>query len=447
MGRRDRQKLLSLRDRLSQLPSMPIAKKINILLWTDRLLGLLFFAGGLTLGWFILAQNFADDWLYLVGAVLFVFLGLKFYLLKKISTELGFIVSQASYLSDQGFTSLYERSPVAYIKINTHGTIIECNPSAVNLLHGEFSSIQGLNFFQLISATSKSDPSIIEGKISNGLTINDEEISLLRIDGQTAWVMMSVYPYQDESVRMIALVDATERKVVDTAKSEFVALATHQLRTPIAAIRWNVELLKKSLSVEPGSNQERYFGRIERNVLLMLSLINDFLNISKLEMGTFATSEERVEIKEFFDTIFDEFAEKIVAKNIQVERPTVVLPDVIKTDRRLLHIIVSNLISNAVKYTNDQGWLKVTYQIIDHSLQVIVADNGIGIPEAEIEKLFTKFYRASNAHTHQTQGTGLGLYVVKQSVEKLGGTIKVASKENEGTTFTVVVPITLDVDT
>jgi signal transduction histidine kinase len=97
--------------------------------------------------------------------------------------------------------------------------------------------------------------------------------------------------------------------------------------------------------------------------------------------------------------------------------------------------------SNAVKYSKIGGHLTFSYQLTPESLQIIVSDDGIGIPASELDRLFSKFYRASNAQSHQTEGTGLGLYIVKQSVEQLGGNITVGSVEDEGTKFVVTVPV------
>jgi two-component system phosphate regulon sensor histidine kinase PhoR len=295
--------------------------------------------------------------------------------------------------------------------------------------------------FELMQADEKIDPSIVQGKVAAGLTMNDVEVLMKNISGEHVWVMMSVYVHRNKGQRLVALVDITEKKHIDTAKSEFVALATHQLRTPIAAIRWNVELLQKNIASAETEKQLRYLEKVERNVFRMINLINDFLSVSKLEMGTFAAQEEDFNLTEFFDSIQDEYAEKITTKQITLDRLDLPPGAVIKTDSRLFHIIVSNLVSNAVKYLVLNGTLVLSYQIIDDTLQIVVADNGIGIPESEIDNLFTKFYRASNAQSHQTEGTGLGLYVVKQSVELLGGTISVSAKENEGARFEVLLPV------
>jgi signal transduction histidine kinase len=203
----------------------------------------------------------------------------------------------------------------------------------------------GENFFDRIHPDF--DFSVILGKIKSGLTVNEEEVPLCTFENQHIWTKLSVHSRPFEEKRMLSLIDITEQKAVDTAKSEFVALATHQLRTPIAAIRWNVELLEKKLADSVTDDQSRYLVKINRNVQRMVSLINDFLSVSKLETGTFASSQEAVNLSEFFDSIVDEFSEKISEKNITLNR--VDNPPQLKVmiDGRLLHIIVSNLMSNA----------------------------------------------------------------------------------------------------
>jgi signal transduction histidine kinase len=175
----------------------------------------------------------------------------------------------------------------------------------------------------------------------------------------------------------------------------------------------------------------------------MVSLINDFLSVSKLEMGTFASNQEAVNLTEFVDSIVDEFSEKISQKGLTLNRVDNPPQLQVMTDSRLLHIIVSNLLSNASKYSNPNGTLEFSYTLEGTMLEIVIKDDGIGIPENELERLFSKFFRATNAQVHQTQGTGLGLYVVKQSVEKLGGTIAVSSQENAGAQFTVKLPVTV----
>jgi two-component system phosphate regulon sensor histidine kinase PhoR len=173
----------------------------------------------------------------------------------------------------------------------------------------------------------------------------------------------------------------------------------------------------------------------------MTALINDFLSVSKLEMGTFATKQEEVELSEFCSGVADEYAEKINDRQLQLIRKEDPPQLMMKSDPRLLHVIVSNLLSNAVKYTKDSGRVWLMYEQRAERVRITIADNGIGVPRAEQEQLFSKFFRATNAQKHQTEGTGLGLYAVKRAVEMLKGTISVNSKQDEGTTFVVELPL------
>jgi PAS domain S-box-containing protein len=359
---------------------------------------------------------------------------------RKVDGWMTAAVLQSNYAANEEFNSLFESSPVAYITIDSNGKIVDFNPAAINLLGATADTMYNHVFFSLVHPDF--DISLVQGKVRSGMTVNDEEVLLRSFEGDDIWVSLSIHARNPEQ-RIIAMVDITEQKAVDTAKSEFVALATHQLRTPIAAIRWNVELLRKNMNDSITPDQDRYMVKVERNVHRMVHLINDFLSVSKLEMGTFASSQEAVNLTSFFDSILDEFNEKITQKTLKVDRRDNPPQVQIMTDSRLFHIIVSNLVSNAVKYLNPNGILTLTYDLAGTNLRIVVGDNGIGIPEEEIDRLFTKFFRATNAQTHQTQGTGLGLYVVKQSVEQLGGSIEVTSRENEGAEFVINLPVTV----
>ena len=165
--------------------------------------------------------------------------------------------------------------------MDVSGAIVNFNPAAVNLLQTTADTMGQVNFYQRVSSDTGMDVSVLQQKISAGLTINDEEVLLQSARGENIWVMLSVYNHRNKQQRLVSLVDITEQKNVDTAKSEFVALATHQLRTPIAAIRWNVELLQRNMRETVTPDQTRYLKKIERNVMRMISLINDFLSLTE----------------------------------------------------------------------------------------------------------------------------------------------------------------------
>lgn len=343
--------------------------------------------------------------------------------------------------NDSTFDMLYTNSPVAYVTLSHAGTLIDYNAAAVQLLETDFSDLGGRSFFSLCDPSF--DYSILQEKIKAGLTINELEVPLQTVSGTTVWVLLSVYTLRERGELLLTLVNITEQKKIDTAKTEFVALATHQLRTPLAAIRYAADLLTKHVADGHTERNVAYLGKINRNIMRMLALINDFLNVSKLEMGTFATESTTVVVNDFLDEILEEFEGRLANQRIHLSRRGEPQSLTIHTDPRLLNIITSNIISNAVKYTPPDGALDVSYISDGTTVRFMITDTGIGIPEAEIPQLFRKFFRASNAQSQHTEGTGLGLYIVREAAKQLGGSIEVTSVEGQGTTFTVILPVHL----
>lgn len=337
--------------------------------------------------------------------------------------------------SQKKFAHLFERSPVPYITLDRHGRITLLNLAALRFFGSTAEQLVKLKFLELIVA-DENHTAVIFGKFESGQVINDEEVVVKNLAGSERWVKLSIFVYGSKDERLVSLIDITNEKRMDTAKSEFVALASHQLRTPIAAARWNVELLR-GYATNYDEKQISYLEKIERNVIKMVNLIDDFLSVSKLETGTFATEVIDINLASYFDSIIDEFQHEILKKNLKIEREYESTSLSVRADQRLFHISVSNLVSNAVKYCKDGGTLFIAFKVEGSYVVITIADSGIGVPLNELPNLFNKFFRASNARLHKTEGTGLGLYIVKQSVELMGGTITVESEENVGTEFMI----------
>lgn len=338
------------------------------------------------------------------------------------------------------FTTLYENSPVPYLTLDQRGTITSYNLAAVRLFQTTKDDLFERSFTSFLRGIDDDKLGLMLGKLKAGSPVTDEEVQIATEDGALRWVRLSIFTHDNSKQRLVAMVDITEQKRIDTAKSEFVALATHQLRTPIAAIRWNLELMERKLRDVPEMPHQKYLDKIYRNVDRMIALISDFLSVSKLETGTFAASAETIELASYFRDIADEYEPDLKSKQIELALTTEPEEATIKADTRLFHIITSNLLSNAVKYTPEGGEVRFGYQVADGELIITVVDSGIGIPEDEQASLFQKLFRASNAQKHKAGGTGLGLYIVKQSVEQLGGEITFTSSVDEGTEFTIRLP-------
>jgi len=351
-------------------------------------------------------------------------------------------LNRTKVIETSQFDALFERSPVPCLKLARSGVIKHANPAAIKFFLATAATLPGVNFFSLLKLDDETSLGLLIERIKAGETINDRELVVrTSLEAVDKYALLSAYTHQSEEELVVSLLDITEQKKVDTAKSEFVALATHQLRTPIAALRFNYELLERTLRENKSPDQARYLIKIERNIHRMIALINDFLSVSKLELGTFATSNEAIDLGAFCHSIAEEYVGKVTEKNLSFNLDLDPAELLLTTDPRLLHVIVSNLVSNAVKYANPNGIVSLAYRVVSERVVITVKDNGIGIPAAEIERLFTKFYRATNAQSHQTEGTGLGLYIVKQAVEQLGGTIEVASDVDIGAEFVVELPL------
>ncbi len=233
--------------------------------------------------------------------------------------------------------------------------------------------------------------------------------------------------------------DITKEVMMDKAKTEFVSLASHQLRTPPSTINWYSELL---LDLELDDEQTQYVNEIFEASKRMVRMVNALLNASRIEMGALAVSPEPVNLVVLIDNVIGQLAPQIQEKHLQVEKnyPEVGHLPEIKLDSNLMEVVFNNLIENSIKYTPEGGSISVTVEKGEGEAVIHVVDTGYGIPEDSQNQLFTKFFRAENVQKKDTTGTGLGLYLVKSIVDLTGGEITVHSREGEGCRFTVHIP-------
>lgn len=231
-------------------------------------------------------------------------------------------------------------------------------------------------------------------------------------------------------------------KEVNQIKSRFVSVASHEFRTPIATIMSSAELMKILLEDYPDKEFvykiNRHLTRMGNEVARLTSLLNDILILEKQSLGKYDVNKLKIELVAFVKNLVNEFYrahdqhERINIENAE-ER------FYIHTDPQLLTHILTNLIDNALKYSPPESIVTIVlFQCGSDSMQIDVRDKGYGIPKEELGHLFQSFYRASN--TNNLPGTGLGLTIVKQFAEQMGGTVKVLSKENKGSTFTLILP-------
>lgn len=231
--------------------------------------------------------------------------------------------------------------------------------------------------------------------------------------------------------------DITKEKNIDKAKSEFVYLASHQLRTPLSTIKWYLELLLSSDAGPINDRQKEYLGEAYNSTHNMVQLVNEILDVSRLELGTLASKHEMVDVTSIVRDCENEAAALINEKKAVFTKKISKQAGSIYSDPRLIRIIFQNLISNAAKYIPEHGKIRVEVVKEGKALRIVVADNGYGIPLEAQPKIFSKLFRADNVKELVPSGTGLGLYTVKSAVDQLGGNISFESAINKGTTFRI----------
>ena len=352
---------------------------------------------------------------------------------------------EAENLNVKKFQKAVDASTEAVVITDPLGAVIYVNPAWVKL--NGYTDTEALGRNLRIIKSERTDPKIFSEmweKISAGLPYVTEDLTNRRKNGTEYQAGLSVFPVREgaQTLFYVAICqDITQRKEVDRAKTEFVSLASHQLRTPLSAIRWYSEMLMSKYVGQLNLKQEQYLKEIYAGNLRMVDLVNALLNVSRIDLGTFAIEPEETSLTDICDSVIKELTPQITQRKEVIKRSFAGAPKSYLGDPKLLRIIFQNFISNAVKYTQDGGHIEVEIASREPNLYIRVTDNGYGIPKQQQGKIFEKLFRADNVREKDTEGTGLGMYIVKAIVESSNGRIWFESEENKGTTFHVMLPL------
>lgn len=223
-------------------------------------------------------------------------------------------------------------------------------------------------------------------------------------------------------------------------KTEFLSVASHQLRTPLGSMKWNLEsllagdagVLKKDIKV--------ILKDVYDSNKRMLTLVNDLLNVSRIDQGRIKDDPKETDIKELIDASIREIGPLAKQKDVEISTQIASKLPHITLDPTRFYEVIKNLLSNGVKYNKPGGMVTINVEHSGDFVSIKVTDTGMGIPRNDQPKIFSKFFRAKNAVVSETEGTGLGLFVVKSYVEGWGGTVECKSTEGKGTEFTLRIP-------
>ncbi|MEK7556744.1 MAG: ATP-binding protein, partial [Patescibacteria group bacterium] len=292
---------------------------------------------------------------------------------------------------------------------------------------------------------SVGEDSALEGALRTGKSVRKSDYTYARKDGTRFPVLVIATPLlvaRDVVGAVLLFRDVTQEKAVEQAKTEFVSLASHQLRTPLTAINWYIELLLRNEQLSEAQRAD--LRKVRLRGQRMVQLVNDLLNVSRLDTGRLKVDPQPTDLVDLVSSVVEEVMPLALQRGCQLvfHKTEDTLPGV-PVDRNLLRQVLHNLIVNAVTYSPaGQGgrvWVQLE-QTSEGNYLVSVQDYGVGIPSSQRSRVFDKFFRADNAIRQETEGTGLGLYIAKKVITASGGKIWFESLEGRGTTFFVEIP-------
>jgi two-component system phosphate regulon sensor histidine kinase PhoR len=277
-------------------------------------------------------------------------------------------------------------------------------------------------------------------ELKHNMTAKSVETKLDNTNNETFKASLFSIMDERESIRNMCLIirNITQQKMAEKARSEFVASVSHELKTPLTTIKSYIELLINRL-VENNEVQYEFYNTINDETDRMVRLINNLLNLSKIEMGSLQIKPTRVRMRQLLMDSFQAVESQALAKNIKFDLRLSEKLSPLEGDKDLLGTVVMNLLSNALKYTPEQGEVVLLADETEEDMFIHVRDTGIGIEETDLPHIFERFFRGQNGEKTQS-GSGLGLALAQQITQLHGGAIKVVSQVNQGSQFTVTLP-------
>lgn len=268
----------------------------------------------------------------------------------------------------------------------------------------------------------------------------EEAIINFNLDKSEYFFMVRCMPSGPEKI-ITVLHDISELKRLENIRRDFVTNVSHELKTPLTSILGYAETLENG-AITDTQAAKKFISKIQTNAIQLKNLVEDILELSRIESGTVTLAFEEINLEKMTDNIFAQIKPLAQNKEIRLHKDISIQSKTIVSDNYALYHILSNLTDNAIKYTPPQGTITLSAKPDpDHkSIILAVEDTGFGIPEKDLERIFERFYRVDKGRSRDMGGTGLGLAIVKHLVASLEGVITVESKTGKGSRFTVTLP-------
>ena len=345
--------------------------------------------------------------------------------------------------------TILESLPNGVVVTNSQGQVVLMNPAFRRHLDINSDLKPGLQIENYVSdeALCNLVMEISKGKYVDYDDIPDYEFALP--DGK--YLLALGQPVLGEKKECLGAVvnvmDITAMKVLDQLKSEFVAKVSHELRSPLSTIHEQLAMVINEIVGEVSPHDLHILTRAKEKTRGLISFVGHLLDLSRIEEGLICHEPKPVQLEELLKNIVDFLGTQANDKNqsLLLELPKDPLPP-LTVDPLAMESIFGNLITNAINYTQEGGEIRVSVDLAGISIRVKVSDNGFGIADKHLEKIFERFYRVQDENTRYITGTGLGLPIVKGLLDSVGGFIDVESTHGKGSVFTVLLPMEKPVD-
>jgi two-component system sensor histidine kinase VicK len=326
------------------------------------------------------------------------------------------------------------------IATDDQGTIIVVNHQAKQMLRIGNEDITDRNISEALGIAQEKIGQYVQGEHQTAtIQVGNEEEG----DFVTLRVVFTPIHRRGEGISgtIAMLHDITEQEQLEDARREFVANVSHELRTPLTTMKSYLEALDDG-AIEDPALAHRFVGVMRNETERMIRLVNDLLHLSRLDSRKALISRVPTHVPDMLEEVADRFSFQLDQKEISIEIEVASGIQEVMLDRDQIDQVLDNLVSNAIKYTPEEGSIAIRARKTEKEwLEIVVQDNGIGIPRKDLARIFDRFYRVDKARSRNMGGTGLGLSIAREIVKAHGGTISLDSELNQGTRVTFALPV------
>lgn len=352
------------------------------------------------------------------------------------------------YVSREHWNKIFALTSEAIIFINEQGLVELMNPAAEKLTGHTLELSLGKNIQDIFTVEGQTDllthPALgIAAYRDSSVNADYMEVLLTRRDGDIIWVNCSFTKVSSEEgidKLVIFARNINEAKKAEQMRSDFISIASHELRTPLTVISGYLSLLLAGKVGKLQEQQVNFIKQIYDDTQSLSSLVEDLLDVSRLDSGKFRLHKSAMSLYDISKKTIDSLKDKAMERNISIVYTADKVIPPFHGDKAKIRQVLTNIIDNAIKYTNPSGKIRVNLVVSDAAFIITVIDNGYGIEKKDLPHIFERFYRSENKLLDRVTGAGLGLYISKTIVEMHEGSIIVDSTFEKGTTFKISLP-------